>query len=90
MLAVTASQTVKKVIEINKYLVGTMAGGAADCAFWERNLGRQVREQSIASSRVAKGSQLFCVLTLHFYLRVKLLQGCRELPSLGRRPAVLC
>lgn len=38
-----ASQTVKKVIEINPYLLGTMAGGAADCQFWERNLGRQVR-----------------------------------------------
>jgi hypothetical protein len=33
---------VKKVIEINKFLLGTMAGGAADCQFWERNLGRQV------------------------------------------------
>lgn len=32
----------KKVIEINKYLLGTMAGGAADCQFWQRNLGRQV------------------------------------------------
>jgi 20S proteasome alpha/beta subunit len=40
-----ASQTVKKVIEINKYLLGTMAGGAADCQFWERNLGRQVGHQ---------------------------------------------
>jgi len=38
-----ASGTVKKVIEINPYLLGTMAGGAADCAFWERNLGRQCR-----------------------------------------------
>jgi hypothetical protein len=37
-----ASQTVKKVIEINKYLLGTMAGGAADCQFWQRNLGTQV------------------------------------------------
>ena len=33
-----ASQTVKKVIEINPYLLGTMAGGAADCAYWERQL----------------------------------------------------
>jgi 20S proteasome subunit beta 5 len=38
-----ASQSVKKVIEINPYLLGTMAGGAADCSFWERNLGRQCR-----------------------------------------------
>eukprot|EP01099_Mayorella_cantabrigiensis_P001224 TRINITY_DN1514_c0_g1_i1.p1 TRINITY_DN1514_c0_g1~~TRINITY_DN1514_c0_g1_i1.p1 ORF type:complete len:292 (-),score=89.14 TRINITY_DN1514_c0_g1_i1:93-926(-) len=38
-----SSGTVKKVIEINQYLLGTMAGGAADCAFWERELGRQCR-----------------------------------------------
>lgn len=38
-----ASGSVKKIIEINPYLLGTMAGGAADCAFWERNLGMQCR-----------------------------------------------
>lgn len=38
-----ASQSVKKVIEINPYLLGTMAGGAADCMFWERELGRRCR-----------------------------------------------
>lgn len=41
--AYIASGTVKKVIEINPYLLGTMAGGAADCSFWERELGRQCR-----------------------------------------------
>merc|ERR1719320_1620722 len=38
-----ASQTVKKVIEINPYLLGTMAGGAADCSFWERVLAKECR-----------------------------------------------
>nr|WCZ58489.1 20S proteasome subunit beta type-5 [Andalucia godoyi] len=38
-----ASATVKKVIEINPFLLGTMAGGAADCSFWERNLGKECR-----------------------------------------------
>ena len=38
-----SSGTVKKVIEINPFLLGTMAGGAADCSFWERNLGMQCR-----------------------------------------------
>ncbi|CAG9467352.1 unnamed protein product [Pedinophyceae sp. YPF-701] len=38
-----SSQTVKKVIEINPFLLGTMAGGAADCQFWQRNLGTQCR-----------------------------------------------
>lgn len=34
-----ASQTVKKVIRINKVLLGTMAGGAADCQYWLGYLG---------------------------------------------------
>jgi len=46
-----SSQTVKKVIEINPYLLGTMAGGAADCQFWERNLGRQCRLYELNNNR---------------------------------------
>lgn len=38
-----ASSTVTKVIEINDRLLGTMAGGAADCQFWERKLGQECR-----------------------------------------------
>ncbi|EIW67092.1 proteasome component PRE2 [Tremella mesenterica] len=38
-----ASGTVKKVIEINPYLLGTMAGGAADCQYWETYLGMRCR-----------------------------------------------
>ncbi|ORZ31284.1 nucleophile aminohydrolase [Catenaria anguillulae PL171] len=41
--AYIASQSVKKVIEINPYLLGTMAGGAADCQYWQRELGRRCR-----------------------------------------------
>lgn len=39
MGAYISSQQVKKVIEINSYILGTMAGGGADCYFWERRLG---------------------------------------------------
>ena len=38
-----ASGTVKKVIEINRFLLGTMAGGAADCQYWETYLGMECR-----------------------------------------------
>jgi len=38
-----SSGTVNKVLTINPYLLGTMAGGAADCAFWERELGMRIR-----------------------------------------------
>ncbi|RKP24089.1 LMP7-like protein [Syncephalis pseudoplumigaleata] len=41
--AYISTQSVKKVIEINPYLLGTMAGGAADCSYWERELGRRCR-----------------------------------------------
>nr|KAJ0216041.1 hypothetical protein LSAT_V11C300152810 [Lactuca sativa] len=34
-----SSQSVKKIVEINLYMLGTMAGGAADCQFWHINLG---------------------------------------------------
>lgn len=37
------SQTVRKVIEINEQLLGTMAGGAADCYYWEHYLAMQCR-----------------------------------------------
>lgn len=37
------SGTVRKIIPINSYILGTMAGGAADCAYWERLLAEQCR-----------------------------------------------
>ncbi|XP_014203713.1 proteasome subunit beta type-5 [Copidosoma floridanum] len=37
------SQTVKKVVPINEYLLGTVAGGAADCLYWDRVLTKQCR-----------------------------------------------
>ena len=37
-----ASEEVLKFIPITSKMIGTMAGGAADCLFWEENLGRMV------------------------------------------------
>lgn len=37
------SRTVQKIIVINKFLLGTMAGGAADCMYWERVLSERCR-----------------------------------------------
>ena len=60
-----ASQTVKKVIEINPFLLGTMAGGAADCQFWQRNLGQQVCRcaSSTVSAGQRSGAKAPCVRT---------------------------
>ena len=57
------SQTVKKVIEINPFLLGTMAGGAADCQFWERDLGIKCRLHELREGErisVAAASKLLC------------------------------
>ena len=62
-----ASQTVRKIIEINPYMLGTMAGGAADCQFWHRNLGIKVRFQldctCISSLQRTKSRLCFSVPT---------------------------
>jgi len=55
------SGTVKKVIPISNFLLGTMAGGAADCSFWERNLAMQCRIHELREGRrisVAAASKL--------------------------------
>lgn len=44
-----SSESVRKVIEINDYLLGTMAGGAADCQFWEKYLAMRAREYSLVN-----------------------------------------
>lgn len=38
-----ASGTVHKVVEVNPYILCTMAGGAADCQYWESNLTRECK-----------------------------------------------
>jgi len=64
-----ASQSVKKVIEINPYLLGTMAGGAADCSFWERYLGRECRLWELRHKErisVAAASKLLANITYSY------------------------
>nr|CAB3265225.1 proteasome subunit beta type-5 [Phallusia mammillata] len=64
-----ASQTVKKVIEINPYLLGTMAGGAADCSFWERVLAKQCRVYELRNKErisVAAASKLLANMVYNY------------------------
>lgn len=64
-----ASQTVKKVIEINPYLLGTMAGGAADCQYWERVLARQCRIYELRNKErisVAAASKLLANIVYNY------------------------
>ncbi|XP_022106646.1 proteasome subunit beta type-5-like [Acanthaster planci] len=64
-----ASQTVKKVIEINPYLLGTMAGGAADCMFWERVLAERCRVYELRNKErisVAAASKLLANILYNY------------------------
>jgi 20S proteasome subunit beta 5 len=64
-----ASQSVKKVIEINPYLLGTMAGGAADCSFWERVLAKECRLYELRNKErisVAAASKLLANIVYNY------------------------
>jgi len=71
------SGTVKKVIEISRFLLGTMAGGAADCSFWERQLARSVRIHALREGKrisVAAASKLLAN-TIYSYRGMGLSMG---------------
>jgi len=72
-----SSQTVKKVIEINPFLLGTMAGGAADCQFWERNLGRQCRLYELNNGKriTVRGASKLLANTMFSYKGMGLSMG---------------
>jgi 20S proteasome subunit beta 5 len=60
---------VKKVIEINPYLLGTMAGGAADCSFWERVLAKECRLYELRNKErisVAAASKLLANMVYNY------------------------
>jgi 20S proteasome subunit beta 5 len=61
-----ASMTVQKVLEINDFLLGTMAGGAADCQYWERVLGMECRLWELRNGSritVASASKILANIT---------------------------
>ncbi|ORC93017.1 proteasome beta 5 subunit [Trypanosoma theileri] len=64
-----ASQTVMKVLEINDYLLGTLAGGAADCQYWERVLGMECRLWELRNNSrisVAAASKILANITYSY------------------------
>lgn len=62
MGTIDADENVRKVIHINSYMLGTMAGGAADCLFWEQYLALQLKLYELNYNErlsVSGASQLF-------------------------------
>ena len=63
------SGSVKKIIEINKYLLGTMAGGAADCSYWHRSLTVRCRMYELRNKErisVAAASKLLANILYNY------------------------
>lgn len=59
----------KKIIEINDFLLGTMAGGAADCVYWERVLSKQCRLYELRNKErisVAAASKLLVNMVYNY------------------------
>lgn len=55
------SKTTQKVLPVNTHILGTMAGGAADCSFWIRKLKAQAQVFELTEQRrmsVARASRL--------------------------------
>lgn len=72
-----SSQTVQKVIPITDKLLGTMAGGAADCLFWQRNLGMKVHLHELRNKEkcsVAAASKMLAN-TMNYYKGAGLSMG---------------
>ncbi|XP_077029279.1 proteasome subunit beta type-5 [Agelaius phoeniceus] len=64
-----SSQSVLKVLPINPRILGTMAGGAADCSFWQRLVARQCRVQELRNKEpvsVAAASKLLANLVYQY------------------------
>jgi len=63
------SGNVRKVIEINDYMLGTMAGGAADCMYWLRVLSQRCRLYELRNKErmsVAAASKLFANMLYNY------------------------
>jgi len=63
------SRTVKKIFPISKSMIATMAGGAADCAYWIRRISRQMKilEFEYGSEFSVKATAKFMANTLRDY-----------------------
>lgn len=61
------SKTTQKVLPINSRLLGTMAGGAADCSFWIRKLQAESRRYEISEGKDISVSKVSRMLADYLY-----------------------
>ncbi|EDW60250.1 proteasome subunit beta type-5 [Drosophila virilis] len=63
------SQTMKKIVELNSYMLGTLAGGAADCVYWDRVLARECRLHELRYKRritVDAAARMMCNISTQY------------------------
>ncbi|KAL5286029.1 PSMB5 family protein [Megaselia abdita] len=63
------SQSMKKIVEINDYMLGTLAGGAADCVYWDRVLTQECRLHELRNKErisVAAASKIMANIAHEF------------------------
>lgn len=82
-----SSETVRKIIEVNDYILGTMAGGAADCQFWDAYIAKEARqyylqhgEKMTVAGRPSRSSSCFEVARQHHVgiQRERTVDGCHD------------
>lgn len=66
-----SSESVRKIIEINDYMLGTMAGGAADCQFWDAYIAKEARLYQLqhGEKMTVAGMLLFIVSCLQAFVK---------------------
>ncbi|GAX09715.1 5'-3' exoribonuclease 1 [Fistulifera solaris] len=61
------SKTVQKVLPINSHMIGTMAGGAADCSYWIRLISQEALFYELSRSRRISVTRVATLLSNALY-----------------------
>ena len=61
------SKTTQKVLPVSEHILGTMAGGAADCSFWIRKLRSEARKNELTTNRGTSVARAAKILSQALY-----------------------
>ena len=61
------SKTVQKILPVSKHILGSMAGGAADCSFWIRKLRSEARKHELSQNRGISVARAAKILSSNLY-----------------------
>ena len=61
------SKTVQKILPVSKHILGSMAGGAADCSFWIRKLRSEARKHELSQNKGISVARAAKILSSNLY-----------------------